>query len=127
METFFVFLRRQKIRRMKYFETVFLEEANTFVASLDAKAQKKVFYNIRIAEQTNDPKLFKKLTDEIWEFRTYFNRQTIRILAFWDKTSKIHTLVMAASGFVKKTKKTPSLEIDRAKRIREKYYTDNKL
>ena len=57
---------------MKYFETRFLEEANKFIAQLDRKSASKIFYNIDLAEQTNDPKLFKKLRGEIWEFRTQY-------------------------------------------------------
>ena len=38
-----------------------MEEANGFIAELDPKTIKKIFYNIDLAEQTNDPKLFKKL------------------------------------------------------------------
>ena len=59
---------------MKYFETRFMEEANEFIAKLDPKTIKKIFYNIDLAEQTNDPKLFKKLQNEIWELRTKFGR-----------------------------------------------------
>jgi hypothetical protein len=43
---------------MQYFKTRFLEEADKFISELDAKMIKKVFYNIEIAEQTNDPRLF---------------------------------------------------------------------
>jgi len=46
---------------MQYFQTRFLDEADKFIAELDVKTAKKVFYNIDLAEQTNDPKLFKKL------------------------------------------------------------------
>lgn len=116
----------QKIKKtyMPFFETIFLEEADMFVASLDVKTRQKIFYNIRVAEQTNDPELFKKLNDDIWEFRTLFNKKMIRILAFWDKTNKTQTLVFATNGFVKKTQKTPINEIERAKRIREKYFIE---
>lgn len=48
---------------MRYFETRFLEDADEFISGLDSKTIKKIFYNIDIAEQTNDPKLLKK-TDE---------------------------------------------------------------
>jgi phage-related protein len=51
---------------MQYFETRFLEEADKFISQLDLKTAKKVFYNIDLAEQTNDPKLFKKLKKDIW-------------------------------------------------------------
>jgi hypothetical protein len=47
---------------VRYFETRFLTAADKFIAGLDAKAIKKVLYNIDLAEQTNDPKLFKKTT-----------------------------------------------------------------
>jgi len=88
---------------VQYFETRFLEEADKFIAGLDAKAIKKVFYNIDLAEQTNDPKLFKKLQKEIWEFRVRFAGQQIRLLAFWDKTDTKETLVFATHGFIKKS------------------------
>ena len=65
-----------------------MEEADIFVASLDMKTQQKIFYNIRIAEQTNDSELFEKLNNDIWEFRTLFNKLTIRILAFGTKQIK---------------------------------------
>ncbi|PVD49647.1 type II toxin-antitoxin system RelE/ParE family toxin [Terrimonas sp.] len=107
---------------MRYFETRFLEEANQFLANLDSKAAKKVFYNIDLAEQTNDPRLFKKLQNEIWEFRTLYAGTQIRLLAFWDKTSSVHTLVFATHGFFKKEQKTPSNEIEKAERIRKKYF-----
>ena len=87
---------------MQYFQTIFLEEADNFISKLDIKSIKKVFYNIEIAEQTNDPELFKKLEDEIWEFRTKYLGSQIRILAFWDKTNKQETLVLATHGFLKK-------------------------
>lgn len=45
---------------MRFFETIFLEEADKFMATLDLKSQKKIMFNIRVAEQTNDPELFKQ-------------------------------------------------------------------
>lgn len=109
---------------MKYFETIFLEEVDEFLESLDKKSKKKVIFNARLAEQTNDPELFKKLNDNIWEFRTKYLGKQIRLLAFWDKTDSQQTLVLASHGFIKKTQKTPKKEIDRAERIREKYFKD---
>lgn len=110
---------------MRYFETRFLEDANEFIAGLDFKTVKKIFYNIDLIEQTNDPKLFKKLKNEIWEFRKKFTGLEIRLLAFWDKSDNKKTLVIATHGFIKKVDKVPSKEIDRAIRLR-KIYFDNK-
>ena len=112
---------------MQNFETRFLEEAEKFIAGLDQKAIKKLFYNIDLAEQTSDPKLFKKLQKEIWEFRVRHAGIQIRLLAFWDKTSTTQTLVFATHGFIKKVDKVPANEIARAENIRKKYFeTKNK-
>ncbi|MGV3529568.1 MAG: type II toxin-antitoxin system RelE/ParE family toxin [Flavisolibacter sp.] len=107
---------------MKYFQTKFLEKANEFLAGLDRKSAAKVIYNVDLAEQTNDPRLFKKLQGEIWEFRTKFAGKQIRLLAFWDKTEKMGTLVLATHGFIKKVDKVPGKEIDRAENLRIEYF-----
>lgn len=69
-------------QKMRYFETRFLEEADAFMATLDFKSVKKILYNIDSAEQTNDPKLLKKLQNDIWEFRTQYAGLQFRLLAF---------------------------------------------
>lgn len=111
---------------MKYFETRFLEEANKFIACLDLKTVKKIFYNIDLAEQTNDPKLLKKLQNDIWEFRTKYAGLQIRLLAFWDKTDNKETLVFATHGFIKKVDRVPKIEIERATRIKNEYFKKKK-
>lgn len=111
---------------MRYFDTRFLEEADKFIAGLKPKTVKKILYNIDLAEQTNDPRLFKKLKREIWEFRTKYEGLQIRLLAFWDKTDNKETLVIATHGFIKKIDKVPDNEIDRAVRIRERYFEANR-
>ena len=107
---------------MQHFQTRFLEEADKFIADLEQKAARKVFYNIDLAEQSNDPKLFKKLQKDIWEFRTNFGGQQIRLLAFWEKNNETETLVLATHGFIKKVDKVPANEIERAINIRKKYF-----
>lgn len=109
---------------MRFFQTRFLEDAEEFIAELDPKTIKKILYNIDLAEQTNDPKLFKKLQDDIWEFRTKYAGSQFRLLAFWDKSDKIETLVIATHGFIKKVDKIPGKEINRAIGIKNKYFED---
>lgn len=91
------------------------------MASLKPKAAKKILYNIDLAEQINDSRILKKLTKEIWEFRTRYEGLQIRLLAFWDKTDSGQTLVIATHGFIKKIDKVPLNEIARAMKIREQY------
>lgn len=122
LETFDYFCIKLK-QEMRYFETVFLEEADEFISTLNPKTIKKILYNIDLAEQTNSSKLFKKITDDIWEFRTSHFGIQIRLLAFWDISNrKTTTLVIATHGFIKKVDKVPKKEIERAKKIMVKYY-----
>ncbi|WP_211228193.1 type II toxin-antitoxin system RelE/ParE family toxin [Aequorivita capsosiphonis] len=71
---------------------------------------------------TNDPKLFKKLDSEIWELRTKYIGLQYRLLAFWDKTDKTETLVLATHGIIKKTDKVPKADIEKAKKIMAEYF-----
>ena len=102
-----------------------MEEANIFIAQLDKKTIRKIFYNIDKAEQTNDSKFLKKLQNDIWEFRTKYSGLQIRLLAFWDKTNNKEVLVVATHGFIKKVDKVPANEIERALNLKDKYF-DNK-
>ncbi|WP_236974286.1 hypothetical protein [Membranihabitans maritimus] len=52
----------------KIFEIVFLDEAFEFLKGLERKHYKKIPFNIRRAQNVHDPKLSKKLKDDIWEF-----------------------------------------------------------
>ncbi len=104
------------------FDIDFLEDAIDFMNSLESKAQRKIYYNLKKTRLTNDPELFKKLNENIWEFRTLFEKKHFRLFAFWDKTDKKETLVIATHGIIKKTKKTPKSEIKKAEEIRKNYF-----
>ena len=103
----------------KRFDVKLMDEAKEFILDLDIKIQKKLAYNIQKTRQVNDPKLLKKITKEIWEFRTNYQKTQIRLLAFWDPKTK--SLVICTHGFVKKTQKTPKAEIQKALTIRKNY------
>ena len=107
---------------MEYFKTIYSDEVEEFMDSLEEKARRKIIYNVDKAKLIQDPELFKKLDSDIWEFRTKYKRVQYRLLAFWDKRNKSATLVIATHGFIKKTKKTPKIEINRARQIMELYF-----
>ena len=107
---------------MGKFRTIFLEEVDEFFEQLDEKVKTKILFNIDKAEQTNDPRLFKKLTTDIWEFRAKYENLQYRLFAFWDKRDKQDTLVVCAHGIIKKTDKVPSKDIERAEKIRKNYF-----
>jgi phage-related protein len=107
------------------YEIQFLEEAKEFLDKLDNKSREKILFNIWKSRETNDPKLFKKLTDDIWEFRTLFNKKQFRLFAFWVRKYRKMTLVVATHGIIKKTQKTPKKEIERAEFLRKEYLENN--
>ena len=57
------------------FEILLLDEVFDFLTELDKKHREKILYNIRKSQTDRDPELFKKLKDDIWEFRTLYQGQ----------------------------------------------------
>jgi phage-related protein len=104
------------------FQVEYLDDAIEFLRSLNEKERKKVLYNISKAKSVTDNELFKKLTDDIWEFRIQVNRKQIRLLSFWDKRDNKNTLVIACNGFIKKTQRTPQSELEKAEKNRVSYF-----
>lgn len=107
------------------FKIIYTEEAHRFISSLPEKVQDKIVYNIMKSSVVMDKELFKKLSGtDIWEFRTLYGGVCYRLLAFWD--TEEDTLVVATHGFIKKTQRTPTKEIDRAEEIRREYFNDKR-
>ena len=104
------------------FDVILLGEVWDLLDTIDEKSKEKIFYNIDKAKYVNDPELFKKLDDLIWEFRTKYRKTYYRLLAFWDKTDKTETLVVATHGIIKKTDKIQKAEIEKVKIIMKQYF-----
>ncbi len=109
---------------MNKFRIKLLNTVIGFLEELDTKERDKIIYNLNKASKVQDKSLFKKLTAEIWEFRTLYNKTQFRLLAFWDKTGPEETLVIVTHGFNKKTQKTPKAEIEKAEEIRRRYFLE---
>jgi len=81
--------------------------------------------NRLISEIEAVPKTYlKKLvnTEDIWECRIQFGSNIYRLFCFFDKES----LVVLTHGTVKKSQKTPSIEIKKAESYRKDYYRRKK-
>lgn len=104
------------------FDVIYMEEAIAFLESLPDKTRDKIACNISKSRYFMDKDLFKKLSNDIWEFRTIYLGCSYRLLAFWDRDTG--NLVIATHGFVKKTQKTPERELAHAEVLREKYYKE---
>lgn len=107
------------------FDVIYMEEAIEFLESLPDKVKDKIAYNISKSRYFMDKELFKKLTDDIWEFRTIYKGSKYRLLAFWD--NETGNLVITTHGFLKKTQKTPAGEISHAEALRRKYYDEKNI
>jgi len=104
------------------FRFIALKETKDFLDKMDKKTRKKVMYNIWKCKSIKDKDLFKPLTDDIWEFRTLYNKEYVRLFAFWDKEDNQDTLVVGTHGIYKKTSKIPQSDIEKANRIRQNYF-----
>lgn len=126
-----IFEWKQMELQMNKFDVIFLTEAREFLTEIEDKSRNKIIFNIDKSRIKIDNELFKKLSGEIWEFRTLYNKTHYRIFAFWDKTEKFksnikelpkQTLVLATHGIIKKTGKVPDKEIEKANNIRLRYF-----
>ncbi len=104
------------------FKVEFLADAVSFLNDIEPKAQEKIYYNIRKAQYSDDPVLFKKLGNGIWEFRTLYNKKYYRLFAFWDKLDKNKVLVIATHGVIKKTGKIRDIDLQKAERLMKNYF-----
>lgn len=104
------------------YNVILLEEVWDLLDSIEEKAKEKILYNLDKSRYVNDSELFKKLNNDIWEFRTKYSKTYYRILSFWDKTEKIETLVVATHGIIKKSDKVLKAEIEKAEAIMKLYF-----
>ena len=111
---------------MEEFEIIFYEDADgtepakEFILNLDVKMRAKMIRTIEMLKK-NGNKLrepeSKPLDDGIMELRAKVGSDISRVLYFFIIGKK----AVLTNGFIKKTQKTPRLEIERAKRYRADY------
>ena len=96
------------------FSVKYLPEAVEFLNTLEQKIKNKIEYNIVISTYEINRDLFKKLNENIWEFRTRFNGMAYRLFAFWDNEEK--ALVIATHGIIKRHRKRLQRRLRRQKK-----------
>lgn len=96
--------------------------AQKFLWSLEDEVQAKVVAAMELIEEEDrvQKELFCKMsgTKDLWEIRIRYNKNIYRFLCFFDGQQ----LIIAASGFQKKTQKTPKREIDTATKRKLDYF-----
>ena len=114
---------------MKNFKFDFAKYNNSvpmidFLDSLTIKERALILKNIeKLIEYKNNsyslsPKFTKLLQGGIFELKVELQNKTSRNLYFYEHNQ----MIIFTNGFIKKTQKTPSKEIKKAKTIREAYY-----
>lgn len=111
---------------MERFEVNFYRKENgdcpveDFLSSLDEKMRAKLLIGVDLLEE-NEPLLrepySKPLGDGIFEIRAKQSSNITRVLYFFF----VGRQIILTNGFTKKTQKTPSGEIDVAKKYRADY------
>lgn len=99
--------------------------AEDFIRSQNVKMRAKIYTMLEFLEEKG-PELrepySKPLGDGIFEIRAKFASDITRVLYFFVTGQKI----ILTNGFVKKTRKTPPTEIDRANQYRSDYEKQQK-
>jgi len=92
-----------------------------FLESLSGKVARKVTWALNLLEDLDrvPSTYFKKLTgsEEIWECRITFGSNAYRIFCFFAGNS----VVVLTHGLVKKSRKTPKSEIEKAEAYRKEF------
>ena len=106
---------------VEFFETSGGKQpAKEFLLSLDIKSRAKAADMISLLQE-NGPELrepySKYLSDGIFELRIKTVSGSVRIIYFF----YLNRTIILANGFIKKTRKTPPTEIEKAKRYRKEY------
>ena len=98
--------------------------AEEFIDSQDTKMRAKVFGRLALLEEYGSElgmPFSRHLDDGVFELRTTASGNITRILYFFVVGKRI----ILTHGFVKKTRKTPARELDRAKSIRDDWRKRN--
>ena len=111
---------------MERFEVLFYETekgeqpAKVFLLSLDKKMRAKMVDTISILQdngyELREP-YSKHLSEGIFELRAKLGTDITRVLYFF----YVDRHIILTNGFIKKTNKTPTKEIERAKKYRSDY------
>lgn len=91
-----------------------------FISSLDAKIKAKTLRTIELLKNNGNElrePYSKNLEDGIYELRTKVGSDISRVLYFLF----IGHRIILTNGFIKKTQKTPSTQIEMAKRYRKDF------
>ena len=103
------------MRRIEVFRHYFLD----FYERLDAKEQEKIDYALMLLKRNSrvSKRFVKRISGGIFELRAIHKNNHYRIFFLFEEGNKVVLL----HGFLKKTRKTPLGEIEKAKNYKREY------
>ncbi len=111
------------VREVVFYETHFID----FYELQEEKVQLKIDYILDLISNVDRvPKKFLKHledTEGLYEIRVKFSSNIFRFFCFFDEGK----LIVVINGFQKKTQKTPKNEIDKAEKLKQKYFKEKEL
>jgi phage-related protein len=124
LETISYLCWKYKWKMQKPIEIALLKLAEEFLDELDEPVRKKFFHSMRKTKERIFGDWFTKMTDtsDLFEFKVDYNGKFYRLFSFWDSRGETHTLIVCTHGILKKTNKTPKSEIEKALKIKERYF-----
>lgn len=109
-------------REIRFYEKYFIE----FYLSQNSNVQEKIEYVFKVIRTVDRiPQKFLKhieSTDGLYEMRIKVGSDIYRIFCCFDKGK----IVILFNGFQKKSKKTPKKEIEKALKLKTKYFKEKK-
>jgi phage-related protein len=110
----------EKVRQIIYFKDYFLDFFNEQTEKVKEKID-YILFVITVAERI-PKKFFEHITgtNGLYEIRVEFQSNIYRIFCCFDEGK----LIVLLNGFQKKTQKTPQVEIDKALKIKNEYFSE---
>ena len=111
-----------QVRSLKVYGDDFWE----FYNEQTQKVKERILWTIRLVREIQrvPEQYFKHLvgTEGLYEIRVSSGNNIFRIFCFFDEGQ----LVILLNGFQKKKQKTPTDELEKAKKLKKQYYEDKK-
>ena len=107
-------------RKILFYKSYFTD----FYKSLETGARRKVAYILDMLKTQDriSEKFVKSIRDGLFELRALHNGNIYRAFFIFDEGN----IIMLFNGFQKKTQKTPADEIEKALKLKKKYYEGKK-
>ena len=109
-------------RKVVFYKTNYICPIQNFLDSLPGKAAQKIVWVLKLFEDLEivPGEYIRKITGTkyLWECRIKFGSISYRVLYFFTDIGEI----VLTNGFIKKTRKTPRHEIEKAESYRKEYF-----